>query len=384
MFKLMRIDKITIYIITSFITSLLIRYLSYSPYMSVLLLLIQNVLFIDFFKRRTIDFSYLLSGFFLAYFFLQNIVLEQDILALLQSLIFLLLHFHLFRTFTTHNIDYNKLIKNQNVILLISILLLFPFHLSWGDYRLGGLFHNPNSTASFALFYYCFGCLILSDKRKKILFYIISVVLLLTASRGPLLSFILGNSAMFLVKRFRISYFGLILLLIGVYIVSSNIVNIASSVMNHFPLINTLDTRIIDVSYNGRDVLREYALMDLYKSPWWGQGFSTSLRYEIGDDIVLNTHSSYLDLVLRFGFYGCSLLLTLFLFIVLKISRISNRYFKSIAVMLVSIWISILSSETYAFKFNYFSVYFTIILSLTINLGNRKFVKNKYDSNASN
>lgn len=282
----------------------------------------------------------------------QGIYLELDIIRYFQPVTLIILYVLFILTIYKYGVNVKFPRYLVWLIVLAYPLFLFPIE-TMGSNRLVGLFGNPNRTAFMSLFIFPF---ILFLKPSKIIrfisYFFFIIVLLLTASRGVFLAFLLGTITQALALKINKGfYFKSLVLLVTVFVCSLFIVDIASYLLELSGIVS--DSRLFSTTYNGRDILKEMALDEFYKHPIIGNGFSVG-TYELDNGIILKSHNGYMDILSRLGLIGLVLSILFVLSLIYDISKIFNRYNRSIALMVMAILLSITTNDSVFLSVNYF------------------------------
>jgi len=311
---------------------------------------------------------YIIAVFFL-YFIFQNLYLEPSVIAFFQPLVLTLLYF-VFYFYLKHITKYGLDISNFSfaskfLLVLLPVFFISPT-VSLVSFRYSGVLYNPNITAHTAL--NIFPLILLGlNKRKMLLalFIVLSLVIFL-GSRSSFMAFFLGIFVLFISMKFKNGLnftFSLILITIVVY-VSWNAIDLAANVTEYLAFIFNEKSHLLYEGSNGRDKIFELSLKKWEESPYFGVGFGNA-KIDTGKGIEFSSHNSLYELLLKTGIFGVILWFFLFLVIIYKISKSSNKWIKSIALMSVTIILSLSTSSSVFFVFNYYWFYFLIIFVIS-------------------
>lgn len=301
------------------------------------------------------------------YFLIQSFVVEITVLSLLQAILFPI-YYMLFISLISSFKFVSLIILNKFIIILLCILPFFIISFETGGHgRLYGLFRNANLTSYMSILLLPVILLHPNNKIKFLGWFIILVILFFMQSRGPTLAVILGFFVYLFVKKqqARLHFLHYVLILLIVILISSNIVYIFDA---YFP--TTLEDyqeeyHLLNGGYNGRDVLWDIFLNRWKMSPFFGIGFENDKVFLHGKDY--GVHNSYIDVLMKTGFIGATIVVLFFLKILKNIVDTKNKILLPSIICSFSIILSLSANTSLIFVFNYFFFYFLFIYSL-INL----------------
>ena len=329
------------------------------------------LLFLLNFKLRKLNALDFIFTLLITYVVIQSFLLQEiiSLLYFLQAIISVVLYFIFY--------SYCSVLLRQGVELNFHkltkyITFFLPFFLisfqSWSLTRSAGLLGNPNITAHVFIMLTPF-CLLIPHKIRYyiLLLSIVLLGLIMFASRSAFMAFILGIVVYFTSLYFdRVKYkFSLYLFFLALVIyLSYDAVNIAIQVMSKYNyLFSNVDSRLLYLSYNGRDLIYDMALERLKGHELFGLGFEGA-KFESEMGHILSTHNGFLELFIRIGYIGTIIFSALLILMIYNISKTKNKYFRGAALMGFVIILSLATNSSTFFVFNYLFYYIIIMHSL--------------------
>lgn len=221
----------------------------------------------------------------------------------------------------------NVFITLNDLLKISFVIFLFGFTIGQGD-RFVGVFTNPNSIGAFSALVAPLALWSHLCQRKRhawILVFLIAASLLLSQSRGGLISTVIGSAYFLLTYRPRNRHLILMtfIFLIGAFILYLELFG-ASSV-KEFMRFQTLGTG------SGRIEAWKEVLRLIKLRPWTGYGFGTEDQLFSRFDIIFHehtgayAHNSYLGLVSQLGLIGAFIFyVPLLLFVAVRTFQIDQ------------------------------------------------------------
>ncbi|MDC1324771.1 O-antigen ligase family protein [Flavobacteriaceae bacterium] len=311
---------------------------------------------------------YILTIFFL-YFIFQNLYLEPSVLVFFQPLVLTVLYF-LFYSYLKHITRSGVYIKDISfvskfLLLLIPLFFISPT-ISLVSLRYSGVFFNPNFTAHTTLMVFPLILLGLNNRNKFLASFIVLALIIFLGSRSSLLAFLLGIIVLFISIKIKkgLSFLASLILLSLVLYVSWNALDLTANFTEYLAFIFNEKSHLLYEGSNGRDEIFEVSVKKWRESPYFGVGFGDA-KIDIGKGIEFSSHNSLYELLLKTGMFGAIFWFLLFVVIIYKISKSSNQWTKSLALMSAAIILSLGTSSSVFFVFNYFWFYFLIIFIIS-------------------
>ena len=280
-------------------------------------------------------------------------------------MLYFLFYFYL-KHITKSGLDISNISFASKFLLLLIPLFFISPTISLVSLRYSGVFYNPNITAHTAL---CILPLILLglNKRNKFLTLLVVISLIIfLGSRSSFMAFFLGIFVLFISMKFKngLNFIPSLMLMTVVSYVSWNAIDLVADFTEHLALLFNKKSHLLYEGSNGREKIFELTLKRWRESPYLGIGFGNT-KIDIGKGVEFSSHNSLYELLLKTGIFGVILWFSLFLVIVYKISKSSNKWTKSLALMNVAIILSLSTSSSIFFVFNYYWFYFLIIFVIS-------------------
>lgn len=306
-------------------------------------------------------------------FYIISVIYSIDIMSsfrlILGIVLLLLFYFSIREIFIDMNINEEEriIIKSFYIVFLFSLFYYFIGLISIGNFitaeqnviyyrallergipRLTGAVVNTNFLAVFVTFFFFF----FIAKNRKILAIISLFLILLTFSRGALLSIIMGMMITYLIlfpkKVFKpiLYVIALLSLLLVIYLFNSD-----------FIVFDMIEKRLTQQGTSGRLDYWISAISIFLINPFLGTGIHTSL--------ILNEmhylHNTYLDILLDVGFLGFTFYIMVQLIILIDMFLHCKKYKMDwyiiaifISLIITNIFLSAVISEFYFLVIAYY------------------------------
>ena len=299
------------------------------------------------------------------YFIIQALLIQENIEAITfyQSLVMVILYiFFYWSVNSKKTYSINEIKKLSSFLFYFFLLLFIPLDRELG--RFSGLYGNPNGTAHTAMFIVPLILIGLSRKRKIILIGALLFLIGITASRSALLALGTSTIVFFIVKKWReINFLGSVLVMSFVVLISWYAIDFVDYVKQYLALFLDEGNHLLYTGSNGRDEIWFLAKERFLENPIVGAGFDSS-KFVIGNDHVLGTHNSYLEILLKGGVIGLSLMIIFILSIIKNMIK-SNNLTKPYVYMGLAIVLSLSTNSSVFFVFNFYFYYFLILLAIS-------------------
>ncbi|MDB9955031.1 O-antigen ligase family protein [Flavobacteriaceae bacterium] len=305
---------------------------------------------------------------FFVYFIFQNLYLQTTSLAFLQSLILTVLYllFYIYlKNVTIGGIERKNLKTISKSLFLLILFFFISPSVSLISGRYSGVFSNPNVTAHTALNIFPIILLGFNKTNKIFVSFVVLGLIIFLGSRSSLVAFLLGFIVLFISMMFKkgLNFFYSLIVMSLVLYSSWNVIEITANSTDYLSLIFNEKNHLLYQGSNGRDELFDLSLKKWEESPVLGSGFYNSkIEYKNKE---FSSHNSVYELLIKTGILGTILWLTLFLVIMYKICRSSNKWEKSLGLMSMAIILSLCSNSSIFFVFNYYWYYFSIIFIIS-------------------
>jgi O-antigen ligase len=202
--------------------------------------------------------------------------------------------------------------------------------------RLIGILNDPNIFVYFNLIFFFYYLTNLSSKRNVFGFFLTSVTILLTVSRGAILGVVIGTLTSILISRKRevlkLTFFVSITIIVGVIIADKFInLDIIGLIQDRFDAIKT-------DGGSGRIKLWSYGIEFYLNNPLFGIGifnFRPYLFEYTGIDGYL--HSTFMDALVEGGLIGFSLFLLANLILIINLYRLVKLNYRARYLLLIAI-----------------------------------------------
>lgn len=318
------------------------------------------------YKKVYTNVSIIILLLLILYIIVQSLVLQDDNLVIAQALTVTSLLFFCSQIALSErkSFYYQNKFKGLSKILLFTLPFFLISFTDWSATRQPGLFNNPNITGHLSVILLPFALLGLPGKRLKyISIFIVLLIVLSTASRSSLMALLLGLTTYLLVYKFqKLSFLALTSIIAIVVLISMYAVEIAVSIFNKFSsLLSGVDSRLLYLSYNGRDKIFDYALSRFETQPWFGLGFGGT-KFDL-DGHILGTHNGYIELLLKFGILGTTLFFLYSISLLWMTSKHNTKYKASTMMSLAAISSLSTNSSTF-FVLNYLFIYCVMLVSI--------------------
>lgn len=301
------------------------------------------------------------------YFIIQSFIVDSTLLSLLQSILLPILYF-LFILLISSFKSVSLTTLKKFILILLVILPFFIISFETGGHgRLYGLFRNANITSYSSVLLLPIILIHPKNKIKFIGLFLILLILFFMQSRGPTLAVILGFFVYLFVNNniARLRFLHYLIILSIVILVSSNIVYLFDTYTPTTFADYENDYHLLNGGYNGRDILWDIFLNRWKRSPFFGVGFENDKVFLYGKDY--GVHNSYIDILMKTGIIGSTIVLLFFMKILKNIVNTKNKIFLPSIICSLAIVLSLSTNTSLIFVFNYFFFYFLFIYSL-INL----------------
>jgi len=325
------------------------------------------ILFLYFKSTIFVDSASKYTYFIILYFIIQSYIIDSTILSLLQSILLPILYF-LFIMLISSFRSVSLTVLNKFIVFLLFLTPFFIISFDTGGHgRLYGLFRNANLTSYTSVLLLPIILLHPKNTIKFLGWFIILVILFFMQSRGPALAIVLGFLVYLFVKKkiARLSFLHYLIILSIVILVSSNIVYLFDTYTPTTFADYENDYHLLNGGYNGRDILWDIFLNRWKRSPFFGVGFENDKVFLYGKDY--GVHNSYIDILMKTGIIGSTIVLLFFMKILKNIVNTKNKIFLPSIICSLAIVLSLSTNTSLIFVFNYFFFYFLFIYSL-INL----------------
>lgn len=272
----------------------------------------------ELFSNTTYNLGLIITIIFLSYFSLSNFwgpqpnTLTSELKHSFYIITFIVLFY--FSTLNGKKNTMLMLVFSSTVILCLLTLILVDKHSLLTMRLQNGFSYAPENVIDMAGFYgigiFC-GLILIRETGNKWLYLPVAILfigILLTQSRGPLLSLIISCIPLLLLfKRVHLSH----VFITGLIVIAISLLIILSSA-DHI-LLNRLEE-----SYSQSYIrfgIWENALSYVRQKPWFGWGFNQEIDFvnEIGQR-VRTTHSLYFATLLKGGVVGGLLLLSVIVY----------------------------------------------------------------------
>lgn len=389
-------SPLSFFLLFTIITSVIVGIEEFQELRTPFYVLLISVVIIKNYLKVNKENTTLFFVIFATYPLVQFLVLQGDFLSTIQAIVMVLALFFVGK-FAMHQ-KINK--KQLEVIARFLTFGMFTFYYNTAEFnaRFSGLFGNPNSTAYVSLVLLPLIFMFSSSKKLKSI-AIINVVFLMfyTASRGALMSFLLGVLAYYIVEKRNMMFLGiwgtaLLCLLLAVYGI-----DIATFLVETFITSEEIksNTRILRLDANGRDVITSLAFDRFFSSgtEFFGLGFENA-KFDIGEGIGRNagTHNSFIEVLIRLGYIGVSFSVLYLFFLTKKIAIIKNVNYRAIIGMQLSIFMTLSTNASLFMVLNYYFFYLIILIeigvlkdkdeaNLSLSIMNKNLIYNKLESN---
>ena len=219
----------------------------------------------------------------------------------IQFLLARIIQFTIISTSIYYNFEYYKQNFLNHLTIFVSILVTFGFLLNPDiiSDRYSGLIWNSNTLSVFVIM--AFSILLLKEKRKEQIDYLILGVLLLTSLATGSRGVIIGIGLAYLIKyRFSSRIFFYLIIGIGLY-----------SILINFNLFTSANRFAEQSVFNDRILQYKYAYETFLQKPLFGFGLdkysfiNTDLIpeyiYSSVDGSILASHNGYIALLIQYG-----------------------------------------------------------------------------------
>jgi len=335
-----------------------------------LLVYILGLCFLNF-SIVKVDKFIALNFLMVLYTIVQSLIIQQKLtlLVFIQAVVSVSMYliFYLYNIKVVKKID-KKFLESTSYYLLFFLPVLLVSIVEWNIRRSAGLLGNPNVSAHTLLFMIPF---VLMVKRTKLVYSILAIIVLIClvqfASRSAMLAFIFGVGGYLISMKWPKNKFILYLIYVGAVIyLSYEVVEIMKYFLDTYGYFFTdVNSRLLETTYNSRDVLFEQAFQRFQGNEFWGLGFDGA-KFNLSGDHELSTHNGFLEILFRLGIGGLTIFGALLIYMLKKISQVKNNYLRSAAFMSFVIMMSLSTNSSTFFVFNFFFYYLIMIYCIAV------------------